>query len=46
MSPELSSLVLALSILAVGFISIGPNILAIELNRYALLVSGSDDRIG
>lgn len=29
MSPELSSLVLALSILAVGFISIGPNILAI-----------------
>ena len=29
MSPELSSLVLALSILAVGFVSIGPNILAI-----------------
>ena len=29
MSPELSSLVLAMSILAVGFISIGPNILAI-----------------
>ncbi|MEM7462644.1 MAG: LysE family translocator [Pseudomonadota bacterium] len=29
MSPELSSLLLALSILAVGFFSIGPNILAI-----------------